>query len=138
MTDVEILQECRLATMEERAIKKQVERLSKIGGPRELGSQALEPAGDRKTNNAIAGQLQKLEGLIDRLNEKRIENMIIIQQAEDVIERIKERKRRVIIRNYYIEGESDYQIARDMNMSQQWVQQMRNKTLDQLLGRNLA
>ena len=75
MTDVEILQECRLATMEERAISRQIDRLVLICGPRDIGSQALEPAGDRKTNNATAGQLQKLEGLIERLIRKRNENL---------------------------------------------------------------
>ena len=75
MTDVEVLQECRMATMEEQAISKQIDRLALIMGPRDIGSQALEPAGDRKTNNATAGQLQKLEGLIERLTKKRDENI---------------------------------------------------------------
>ena len=92
MTDVEILQECRMATMEEMAISKQIERLAMICGPRDIGSQALEPAGDRKTNNATAGQMQKLEGLLERLMRKREENLTIINRAEDVIERIRERR----------------------------------------------
>ena len=132
MTDVEVLQECRLATMEERAISKQIDRLVLICGPREIGSQALEPAGDRKTNNATAGQMQKLEGLIERLMRKRNENISIIQRAEMVIDRIRERKDRVIIRCYYVEGESEYEIANDMDMSRQWVNKRRNIILDEL------
>ena len=132
MTDVEILQECRLATMEERAISRQIERLVMICGPRDIGSQALEPAGDRKTNNATAGQLQKLEGLIERLIRKRDENLSIINRAECVIDRIRERKDRVIIRCYYVEGESEYEIANDMDMSRQWVNRRRNQVLDEL------
>ncbi len=132
MTDVEILQECRLATMEEQAISKQIERLQLMMGPREIGSQALEPAGDRKTNNAAAGQLQKLDGLIERLVRKRDENISIINRAESVIDRIRERKDRVIIRRYYIEGESEYEIADAMDMSRNWVNQRRNLILDQL------
>ena len=132
MTDVEILQECRLATMEEQAISKQIDRLMLICGPRDIGSQALEPAGDRKTNNATAGQLQKLEGLIERLVRKRNENISIINRAENVIERIRERKDRVIIRRYYVEGESEYQIADAMDMSQQWVNKRRNLVIDEL------
>ena len=132
MTDVEVLQECRLATMEEQAITKQIDRLLLMCGPREIGSQALEPAGDRKTNNATAGQLQKLEGLIERLERKRDENLNIISQAESVIDRIRERKDRVIIRRYYVEGESEYEIAEVMDMSRQWVNQRRNLVLDEL------
>ena len=132
MSDVEILQECRLATMEERAISRQIDRLVLICGPREIGSQALEPAGDRKTNNATAGQMQKLEGLIERLIRKRDENLSIINRAENVIDRIRERKDRVIIRCYYVEGESEYEIADAMDMSRQWVNKRRNLIVDEL------
>ena len=133
MSDVEILQECRLATMEERAISRQIDRLALIGGPRGVGSQAIKPAGDRKTNNATAGQMQKLEGLIERLVRKRDENLAIIERAESVIERIRERKDRVIIRCSYVEGESEYEIANDMDMSRNWVNMRRNQVLDNLL-----
>ena len=134
MTDVEVLQECRMATMEERAISRQIDRLALICGPRGIGSQALEPAGDRKTNNASAKQLQQLEGLIERLNQKREENVSIILQAENVIDRICERKDRTIIRWYYVEGQSEYEIACEMDMSRNWVNQRRNLVLDALLA----
>jgi len=134
MTDVEILQECRLATMEEKAISRQIDRLALIGGPRGVGSQAIEQAGDRKTNNATAGQLQKLEGLIERLVRKRDENISIIQKAEAVIDRIRERKDRVVIRYYYVEGRSEYEIADEMDMSRNWVNQRRNMVLDALMN----
>lgn len=135
MTDIEILQECRLATMEERALSRQIDRLALICGPQGIKSQAIEPAGDRKTNNATAGQLQKLEGLIERLTRKRDENISIINRAEEVIDRIRERKERVIVRCYYVEGQSEYEIAEEMDMSRQWVNQCRNKVMDQLAKR---
>ena len=132
MTDVEILQECRMATMEERMISRQIDRLVMIGGPRGIGSQAMEPAGDRKTNNATAGQMQQLEGLIETLKRKQSEDIGIIQQAEAIIERIKNRKDRCVIRCYYVEGESEYTIAEEIEMSRQWVNQRRNQILDEL------
>ena len=132
MTDVETLQECRMATIEERALSRQIDRLAMICGPRGIGSQALEPAGDRKTNNATAGQLQRLEALIDRLITKQNENLDIINSAEAVIDRIIARKDRVIIRCYYVEGDSDETIADNMDMSQQWVNKRRNLVLDEL------
>ena len=135
MTDIEILQECRLATMEERALSRQIDRLALICGPQGIKSQAIEPAGDRKTNNATAGQLQKLEGLIERLTRKRDENISIINRAEEVIDRIRERKERVIVRCYYVEGQSEYEIAEEMDMIRQWVNQCRNKVMDQLAKR---
>lgn len=129
MTDVETLMECRLATMEERALSRQIERLSMIGGPRGVGSQAMEAAGDRRTNNTAAKQMQQLDGLIEKLMQKRGENLNIIQRAEAVIEKIKERKDRVVIRCYYIEGQSEYEIAQEMDMSRQWVNQRRGQIL---------
>ena len=132
MTDVETLQECRVATLEERALSRQIDRLALICGPRGIGSQALEPAGDRRTNNATAGQLQQLEGLVEKLIEKRDENLEIIQRAERIIERIISRKDRVVIRCYYVEGQSEYDIAQEMDMSRQWVNTRRNMVLDEL------
>ena len=132
MTDIETLVECRMATIEERALSRQIERLAMIGGPRGIGSQAMEIAGDRRTNNGQAAQAQQLEGLIEKLIGKRDENIAIIERAEAVIEKIADRKDRVVIRCYYIEGESEYQIADDMDMSRQWVNQRRNSVLDQL------
>lgn len=132
MTDVETLQECRMATMEERALSKQIERLALIGGPKGVGSQAMEPAGDRRTNNSTAKQMQQLDGLIERLVEKRNENLVIIQRAEGVIERIMNRKDRVVIRCYYVEGQSEYEIARDMDVSRQWVNQRRTQIVGEL------
>ena len=133
MSDVEILQECRMATLEERALSRQIDRLALICGPRGIGSQALEPAGDRRTNNATAGQLQQLEGLIEKLTRKRDENLSIIQNAEAVIDRIRDRKDRVVIRYYYIEGQSEYEIAEEMDKSRTWVSQRRNMVLDALM-----
>ena len=132
MTDVETLQECRLATMEERALSRQIDRLSMIGGPRGIGSQAMEPAGDRKSNNANAGKLQQIEGLIERLIRKRDENITIIQRAEAIIDRIISRKDRVVIRCYYVEGQSEYEIADELDKSRQWVNQRRNQVLEEL------
>lgn len=132
MTDVETLQECRVATLEERALSRQIDRLALICGPKGVGSQALEPAGDRKTNNATAGQMQKLEGLVEKLIQKRGENLEIIQRAERIIERIISRKDRVVIRCYYVEGQSEYDIAQEMDMSRQWVNTRRNLVLDEL------
>ena len=132
MTDVETLQECRLATMEERALSRQIDRLAMIGGPRGIGSQAMEPAGDRKSNNPNAGKMQQIEGLIERLIRKRDENITIIQRAEAIIDRIISRKDRVVIRCYYVEGQSEYEIADEMDKSRQWVNQRRNQVMEEL------
>ena len=83
--------------------------------------------------NDSAGQLQQLEGLIEKLTRKRDENLSIIQNAEAVIDRIRDRKDRVVIRYYYIEGQSEYEIAEEMDKSRTWVSQRRNLVLDALM-----
>ena len=132
MKDVDTLQECRWATMEERALSRQIDRLLLIMGPQGVGSQAMQPAGDRKTNNATAKQMQQLDGLIEKLQRKREEDILIIQRAEEVIDRIASRKDKIVIREYYIEGESDYQIARQLEISQITVNRIRNRVIDEL------
>ena len=76
--------------------------------------------------------MQQLDGLIEKLMQKRGENLSIIQRAEAVIEKIKERKDRVVIRCYYIEGQSEYEIAQEMDMSRQWVNQRRGQILSRM------
>ena len=130
MTDLDTLQECRMATMEEKALSKQLDRLRLICGPQGVASQALEIAGDRKTNNSQAASIQRLEGLIEQLSKKREENLEIIQRAEAVISRIIARRDRVVIRYYYVEGQSEYEIADEMDVSRQWVNQRRSVVID--------
>ena len=49
-----------------------------------------------------------------------------------MIDRIRERKDRVVIRCYYVEGQSEYEIADEMDKSRNWVNQRRNVVLDAL------
>ena len=119
-----------MATMEEKALSKQLDRLRLICGPQGVASQALEIAGDRKTNNSQAASIQRLEGLIEQLSKKREENLEIIQRAEAVISRIIARRDRVVIRYYYVEGQSEYEIADEMDVSRQWVNQRRSVVID--------
>lgn len=132
MTDVEVLQECKMAAVEDQAISRQIERLIKISGPRGIGSQALEPAGDRKTNNATAGQVQQLAGLIEKLNQKRDEAVEIMLRAESIIDRFRLRRDRNLIRNYYINGMSEEKTAEEIGISRQWVNQRRKLLIEEL------
>ena len=132
MTNVETLQECRMAVLELNALTKQMERLAIIGGPREIGGQVLTPTSNRKTNNQTAKQMQQLDGLIEKLNKKRQENIEIIEQAETVVEHVAQRKDRVVIRCYYVEGESEREIAEKLELSQQWVNMRRNLIIDEM------
>ena len=132
MTDVEVLQECKMAAVEEQAITRQIERLTRMDGPRGIGSQAMEPAGDRKTNNATAGHLQELEGMIQKLIQKREEAFDIMRRAETIIERFTQRRDRNLIRCYYVEGLSEEKTAEAIGISRQWVNQRRNILLEEL------
>ena len=49
-----------------------------------------------------------------------------------VIEKIEDRWDRIVVRYYYVEGISEYEIAREIEKSRQWVNQRRNKVLVEL------
>lgn len=132
MTDVEILQECKQAAVELQAITRQIERMTRMDGPRGIGNQALEPAGDRKTNNAAAGHLQELQGMIEKLKEKQEDAFEIMRRTESIIERFANRRDRNLIRCYYVEGLSEEKTAEAIGISRQWVNQRRNILIDEL------
>lgn len=132
MTDVEILQECKQAAVEMQAITRQIDRMTRMDGPRGIGNQALEPAGDRKTNNATAGHIQELQGLIEKLRQKQEDAFEIMRQTETIIERFVQRRDRNLIRCYYVEGLSEEKTAEEIGISRQWVNQRRNILIEEL------
>lgn len=129
MTDIEILEAARYAVMEEVAISRQLERLAIIGGPKGVAGQALTgmPHG---TNDPEASRRQQYEGLMEKLLKKRNENINIVCQCESVIEKIKDQRSRTIARYYYVEGESDYTIAKIMGLDRSTIWDRRNEIIN--------
>ena len=129
MSDIEILKAARDAVMEEIAISRQLDRMAGIGGPRGVAGQAITgmPHG---TNDPEASRRQQYDGLMEKLLTKRDENIAIVCECEAVIEKIKDQKSRTIARYYYVEGESDYSIAKIMGLDRSTIWDKRNDIIN--------
>jgi hypothetical protein len=120
--------------MEIETLERQSKFLNKyIGGPRPVRSPQLTGM-PRGTNNPEAAMMQtieeddpiyKIEQLIADLREKTAEFEIIVN-------RIKDRRLFIIVRNYYALGWTDEKIAEGMDVSRQLVQKLRSDYFNSL------
>ena len=130
----EILTDYRLIVMEIETLERQSKFLNKyIGGPRPVRSPKLTGM-PRGTNNPEAAMMQtveeddpiyKIEQLIADLREKTTEFEIIVN-------RIKDRRLFIIVRNYYGLGWTDERIAEHIELSQTHVNRLRTEYFNSL------
>lgn len=130
----EILTDYRLIVMEIETLERQSKFLNKyIGGPRPVRSPQLTGM-PRGTNNPEAAMMQtieeddpiyKIEQLIADLREKTAEFEIIVN-------RIKDRRLFIIVRDYYGLGWTDERIAEHIELSQTHVNRLRTEYFNSL------
>ena len=130
----EILTDYRLIVMEIETLERQSKFLNKyIGGPRPVRSPQLTGM-PRGTNEPEAAMLQQVEE-DDPLY--RIEELIhdlkdMLAEFENIVNRIKDRRLFIIVRNYYGLGWTDKRIAEHIELSQQHVNKLRNDYFNSL------
>ena len=130
----EILTDYRLIVMEIETLERQSKFLNKyIGGPRPVRSPQLTGM-PRGTNDPEAAMLQTIEEddplmHIEKLSSDLREMML---EFETIVNRIKDRRLFIIIRNYYALGWTDERIAENMELSRQWVQKIRTDYFNSL------
>ena len=138
----EILTDYRLIVMEIETLERQSKFLNKyIGGPRPVRSPQLTGM-PRGTNNPEAAMLQQIEedDPLYRLEELSEELRGMLSEFESIVNRIKDRRLFVIVRNYYGLGWTDEKIAEyfdgDDNgrkmMARQTVQKIRSDYFNSL------
>ena len=138
----EILTDYRLIVMEIETLERQSKFLNKyIGGPRPVRSPQLTGM-PRGTNNPEAAMLQQIEedDPLYRLEELSEELRGMLAEFEAIVNRIKDRRLFVIVRNYYGLGWTDEKIAEyfdgDDNgrkmMARQTVQKIRSDYFNSL------
>ena len=138
----EILTDYRLIVMEIETLERQSKFLNKyIGGPRPVRSPQLTGM-PRGTNNPEAAMLQQIEedDPLYRLEELSEELRGMLSEFEAIVNRIKDRRLFVIVRNYYGLGWTDEKIAEyfdgDDNgrkmMARQTVQKIRSDYFNSL------
>lgn len=129
MTRKEVLTAYRTAVMDLQELMRTLERVGGSGQPRGLGGLRLEILPG--TNNAEAAALQAAEGIEEMIRRKREELAILAGPVGALMAGIGNPKTFMVIRGYYIDAETDADIARSMCMSRCRVNQIRNSFLAQ-------
>lgn len=138
----EILTDYRLIVMEIETLERQSKFLKKyIGGPRPVRSPQLTGM-PRGTNDPEAAMLQTIEedDPLYRIEELSEELRGMVAEFEAIVNRIKDRRLFVIVRNYYALGWTDEKIAECFDdedngrrmMSRQTVQKIRSDYFNSL------
>ena len=130
----EILTDYRLIVMEIETLERQSKFLNKyIGGPRPVRSPQLTGM-PRGTNDPEAAMLQQIEenDPLFRIEELSRDLREMMMEFETIVNRIKDRRLFIIVRNYYALGWTDEKIAENMELSRQTVQKIRSDYFNSL------
>ena len=130
----EILTDYRMIVIEIETLERQSKFLNQyIGGPQPVRSPQLTGM-PRGTNDPTAAMMQtveeddptfRIEQLSRDLREKAIE-------FEVILDKVKDRRLQIIVRNYYALGWTDERIAEQIGMSRQTVQNDRSNFFNSL------
>ena len=131
MTKRELLENYRDIVIEIETLERQSKFLNQfIGGPRPIRSVQLTgmPHG---TNDPEAAILQRndTDEVLDKIDAKCAELRDLVDAFEMVMDKIDDRRLRIIVRNYY----ADERIAEQLELSRQHVNRLRTAYLDELI-----
>ena len=130
----EILTDYRLIVMELETLERQSKFLNKyIGGPKPLRGIQLTGM-PRGTNDPEAAMLQQNEedDPIFHIEELSKELGRMVNEFENIVNQITDRRLFIIVRNYYALGWTDEKIAENMDLSRQTVQKVRSDYFNSL------
>ena len=130
----EILTDYRLIVMELETLVRQSKFLNKyIGGPKPLRGVQLTGM-PRGTNDPVAAILQQNEedDPVFHIEELSKELGRMVNEFENIVNQITDRRLFIIVRNYYALGWTDEKIAENMDLSRQTVQKVRSDYFNSL------
>ena len=130
----EILTDYRLIVMELETLERQSKFLNKyIGGPKPLRGIQLTGM-PRGTNDPEAAMLQQNEedDPVFHIEELSKELGRMVNEFENIVNQITDRRLFIIVRNYYALGWTDERIAENMGLSRQTVQKVRSDYFNSL------
>ena len=134
MTKRELLESYRDIVIEIETLERQSKFLEQfIGGPRPV--RAIQLTGmPRGTNDPEAAILQREDTneVLEKIEAKCEELREMVDAFEMIMDKIDDRRLRIIIRNYYALGWTDERIAEQMELSRQHVNRLRTAYIDQL------
>jgi DNA-directed RNA polymerase specialized sigma subunit len=134
MTNRELLENYRYIVIEIDTLEKQCRFFDNfIGGPKPIRSVQLTGM-PRGTNDPEAAILQRNDTneFIDKIESKYAELREMVDSVERILDRIDDRRLRIIFRNYYALGMTDEVIGDQLELSRQHVNRLRNAYLETL------
>lgn len=134
MTKRELLENYRDIVIEIETLERQSKFLNQfIGGPRPLHGVQLTGM-PRGTNDPEAALLQRsdTDEVINKIEEKCAALRSMVDSFEQIMDKIEDRRLRIIVRNYYALGWTDEKIAVQLDLSRQHVNRLRMAYIDAL------
>ena len=134
MTKRELLENYRDIVIEIETLERQSRFLNQfIGGPKPI--HAVQITGmPRGTNDPESAILQRndTDDVLDKIEAKCQELRDMVDEFETVMDKIDDRRLRIIVRNYYGLGWTDERIGEQLELSRQHVNKLRITYLDTL------
>ena len=134
MTKRELLESYRDIVIEIETLERQSKFLNQfIGGPRPMRGIQLTGM-PRGTNDPEAALLQREDTneVLEKIEAKCEELREMVDAFEMIMDKIDDRRLRIIIRNYYALGWTDERIAEQLELSRQHVNRLRTAYIEQL------
>lgn len=134
MTKRELLENYRDIVIEIETLERQSKFLNQfIGGPRPLRGVQLTGM-PRGTNDPEAALLQRsdTDEVINKIEEKCAALRAMVDSFEQIMDKIDDRRLRIIVRNYYALGWTDERIGEQLDLSRQHVNRLRTAYIDGL------
>lgn len=135
MTKRELLESYRDIVIEIETLERQSKFLDQfIGGPRPV--RAIQLTGmPRGTNDPEAALLQREDTneVLEKIEGKCAELREMVDAFEMIMDKIEDRRLRIIVRNYYALGWTDERIAEQLELSRQHVNRLRTAYIEQLI-----
>lgn len=135
MTKRELLENYRDIVIEIETLERQSKFLNQfIGGPQPIRSIQLTGM-PRGTNDPEAAVLQRedTDEVLEKIESKCTELREMIDEFEQIMDGIEDRRLRIIVRNYYALGWTDERIAEQLELSRQHVNRLRTAYIEQLI-----
>jgi DNA-directed RNA polymerase specialized sigma subunit len=134
MTKRELLESYRDIVIEIETLERQSKFLNQfIGGPRPVRGIQLTGM-PRGTNDPEAALLQREDTneVLEKIEAKCAELREMVDAFEMIMDKIDDRRLRIIVRNYYALGWTDERIAEQLELSRQHVNRLRTAYIEQL------
>ena len=130
MNTVQALKRFRSLTIELTALEQQLRQIERTGRPSGVMAQQYDRL--RGTNDPTSAAIQLAEGLEALARRKREEQAELKPQVDEALAQVSDFRLMMVLRAYYLAGETDEQAAETVHLSDRYVCRMRNAFLRSL------